>query len=91
MAKFKHPATVLRYRKDLDAVRDVGIERVESSNSEARFAFLSPFVNRKTAIDTLTATRGSNELDGANLKKGKTHTGGLQMKCMLHSKRIIGT
>lgn len=69
MAKFKHPATVVRDRKDLEVVRDVGVERVDRPNSEARFAFLSLFVNRKTAIDTLTATRGSNELDGAN-KKG---------------------
>jgi len=54
VAKFKPPATgtVLRDRKDLvEAVRDVGIERVDSSNSEARFEFLSLFVNRKTAID----------------------------------------
>lgn len=71
MVKFKHPARALRHRKDLEAVRDVGIERVDSSNSEALFAVLSLFVNRKTAIDTLTATRGSNELDGANEKKGK--------------------
>lgn len=69
MAKFKHPATVLRDRKDLEVVRDVEIERVDSSNSEARFVFLSLFVNRKTAIDTLTATRGRNELDGANKKR----------------------
>ena len=59
-AKFRHPATVLRDRKDLEVVRGVEIEWVDSSNSEARFAFLSLFVNRKTAIDTLTATRGSN-------------------------------
>lgn len=71
MAKFKHPARALRHRKDLEAVRDVGIERVDSSNSEALFAFLSLFVNRKTVIDTLTATRGSNELDDANEKKDK--------------------
>lgn len=69
MAKFKHPATVLRHRKDLEAVRDVGIERVDSSNSEDLFAFLSLFVNRKTAIDTLT--RGSNELDGRNKQRVK--------------------
>jgi hypothetical protein len=68
VAKFKHPATVLRHRKDLEAVREVGIERVDSSNSEALFACLSFFVNRKTAIDTLT--RSSNELDGAQGKKG---------------------
>lgn len=67
MAKFKNPATVLRHRKDLEAVRKVGMERVDSSNSEALFACLSFFVNRKTAIDTLT--RGNNELDGAKGKK----------------------
>ena len=66
MAKFKHPFRVLRHRKDLEAVRDVGIERVDSSNSEALIAFLSLFVNQKTTIDTLTVTRGSNELDGEN-------------------------
>jgi hypothetical protein len=59
VAKFKHPAKVLRHKKDLEAVRDVGIERVDSRNSEALFAFLSLFVNRKTAIDTLTTTRSS--------------------------------
>ena len=75
MAKLKHPAAVLRDRKVLDVVRDVGMYRVDSSNSEARFAFLSLFVNRKTAIDTLTATRSSDELNGAIfLKKGKTRT-----------------
>jgi len=50
---------VLRDRKDLEAVRGVEMERVESSNSEARFAFLSLFVNRKTAIDT---RRSANEM-----------------------------
>ena len=73
MAKFKQPAKVLRHRKDLEAVRVAGIERVDSSNSEALFAFLSLFVNRKTAIDTLTATRGSNELDGAIFLKRMRH------------------
>lgn len=92
MAKFKHPARALRHRKDLEAVRDVGIERVDSSNSEALFAFLSLFVNRKTVIDTLTATRGSNELDDANEKKDKkARTGGLQMKRMLHGERKTST
>jgi hypothetical protein len=67
VAKFKHPARVLRHRKDLEAVRDVGIERVDSSNSEALFTFLSLFVNRNTAIDALKATRGSSELNGANI------------------------
>lgn len=50
---------MLRDRKDLEAVRGVEMERVESSNSEARFAFLSLFVNRKTAIDT---RRSANEM-----------------------------
>jgi hypothetical protein len=68
VARFKHPATVLRDRKDLDVVRDVGMERVDTSNSDARFAFLSLFVNRKTAIDTLTST---NELDRAKKRKEK--------------------
>jgi len=59
VARFKHPARVLRHRKDLETVRDVGMERVDSSNSEALFAFLSLFVNRKTAIDT---KKSANEM-----------------------------
>lgn len=64
MAEFKHPARVLRHRKDLEMVREVGIERVDSSYSAAFLTFLSFFVKRNTARDTLTTRRGSNQLDG---------------------------
>jgi len=51
VAEFRQPARMLRHRKDLETVRDVGMERVHVDSSDSFFACLSLFVKRSTAID----------------------------------------